>query len=692
MIPAYAITQGASQTVTSLPILHWNDVYRVTPQKVSPDSTETIDVTQFASLLDNIRSRWTTRPDGACDGLSLFSGDLFSPSMESTVTRGSHMVPIINELAPDVALTGNHDFDFGYPHLSKLIQDTRFPWLLSNIIDKDTGRVPAHLQQFQMVERVGLRVGIIGLVEEDWIATVPSWPRNFKFRSMAETGLELSEILRKPDGEYRCDLIIALTHSRLPNDIQLAKDLFASSPSAQYTSPNFLSHGVDVILGGHDHIYFASKGVSSWEGYDTEIPTIGAESDYGDVLVVKSGTDFRDLSELTLELDDTPEGSIRRKMIKAVHGKRHATTPDIPSSKSLQKIVSSVLSSVSETLEAPVCMTEVELNLQSQLLRTNETAVANWFADVLRHAYDDTLCTTVGSGSDGVLICAGTLRGDSVYPAGEITLGNILEILPFEDPVVVIELDGEGMWDALEVALSKFPAQEGRFPVISGFRVTWDSRLSPGQRVLGIWLLRETPGFGNNDNGGPTLVDGEEVKREKTGKMYKIVTRQYMVEGHDGFTPLVGRKYLVDDENGQLMSTLVRKYLLGCLFVNSMIRLSHQTMELNLLHDDTPSIIAREVYHQKRHAGGRKTKTTDRWQSALAAVRCLSPNTHYLDHINVSAREHMSGVDCFDGGTVRRGRGAAVQVESSDSPSHQDLPVIHPAVDGRLKDEGRVET
>ncbi|KAI6036873.1 Metallo-dependent phosphatase-like protein, partial [Pisolithus microcarpus] len=597
-----------------LPILHWNDVYRVTPQKVSPDSTETIDVTQFASLLDNIRNQWATRSDGARDGLSLFSGDLFSPSMESTVTRGSHMVPIINELAPDVALTG-------YPHLSTLVQDTRFPWLLSNIIDEDTGRVPAHLQQFQMVERVGLRVGIIGLVEDS--------------RSMAETGLELSEILRKPDGEYRCDLIIALTHSRTHRQ--------TSSPT-----------GVDIILGGHDHIYFASKGVSSWEGYDTEIPTIVT---YGDVLVVKSGTDFRDLSELTLELDDTPEGSIRRKMIKAVHwinafpytGKRHATTPDIPSSKSLQKIVSSVLSSVSETLEAPVCMTEVELNLQSQLLRTNETAAANWFADVLRHAYDDTLCTTVGSGSDGVLICAGTLRGDSVYPAGEITLGNILEILPFEDPVVVIELDGEGMWDALEVALSKFPAQEGRFPVISGFRVTWDSRLSPGQRVLGIWLLRETPGFGSNDNGGPTLVDGEEVKREKTGKMYKIVTRQYMVEGHDGFTPLVRSSC--------------------CLFVNSMIRLSHQTMELNLLHDDTPSIIAREVYHQKRHAGVQ-----------LAAVRCLSPNTHYLDHINVSAREHMSGVDCFDGGTVRRGRGAA------------DLPVIHPAVDGRLKDEGRVET
>lgn len=688
MIPAHTITQSASRTVTRLPIVHWNDVYRVTPKKVSAGSTGTIDVTRFASLLDDIRSQWTARSDGAHDGLSLFSGDLFSPSVESTVTRGSHMVPVINELAPDVALTGNHDFDFGYPHLSKLVQDTRFPWLLSNVIDEDTGRVPEHLQQLQVVERVGLRIGIIGLVEEDWITTVPSWPRNFKFRSMVETGLELSEILRKPDGEYRCDLIIALTHSRLPNDIQLAKDLFALSPSARDTSPIFSSHGVDLILGGHDHAYFASKGVSSWEGYDTKSEAIGAKNDHGDVLVVKSGTDFRDLSKLILELEDAPEGSIRRQVIKGIHGKRHAVTPDIPSSEKLQKIVSSVLSSVSGTLNAPVCVTEVKLDLRSQLLRTNETAAANWFADVLRHAYDDALCTKVGSGSDGVLISAGTLRGDSVYPAGEITLGNILEILPFEDPVVVIELDGQGLWDVLEVALSKFPAQEGRFPVISGFRVTWDSRLPPGRRVLGIWLLQEAPGFGSNGSEIPVLVDGEEVKRNKTGKAYKIVTRQYMTEGHDGFTPLVGRKYLVDDENGQLMSALVRKYLLGCRFVNSI--LSRQSLKGSLLHEGTPSIIAREVKHRRWNAGDRKAETTGRWQNAIAAARRLRSKAHYLDHINVSAREDMSSVDCFDGKTARRGGGTAVQVELNDF--HQDLPVIHPEVDGRLKDVGRMET
>ncbi len=139
-----------------------------------------------------------------------------------------------------------------------------------------------------------------------------------------------------------------------------------------------------------------------------------------------------------------------------------------------------------------------------------------------------------------------------------------------------------------------------RFPVISGFRVSWDSRKPPGQRVLGVWLLQE-PSGGSTANSGtntPTqggttsprprtgsasssmsnllqatvnsmaqpaagLVDAEPIKRVKGGKTYKIVTREYMAQGHDGFLPLKGNKYLVDDESGQLTSAIVRKYLLG---------------------------------------------------------------------------------------------------------------------------------
>jgi len=62
-----------------------------------------------------------------------------------------------------------------------------------------------------------------------------------------------------------------------------------------------------------------------------------------------------------------------------------------------------------------------------------------------------------------------------------------------------------------------------RFPAISGFRVEWDSRKVPGRRVLGVWLLK--PGF------------EEEIRREG-GRKYKILTREYLAQGHDGYEPL----------------------------------------------------------------------------------------------------------------------------------------------------------
>ena len=89
--PNTSIVDSLNMTST-LSLLHFNDVYRVTPQKLSSHSLETIDVTQFTALLHDLRDQWTLRDDGNRDGLVLFSGDVFSPSIESSITRGSHMV------------------------------------------------------------------------------------------------------------------------------------------------------------------------------------------------------------------------------------------------------------------------------------------------------------------------------------------------------------------------------------------------------------------------------------------------------------------------------------------------------------------------------------------------------------------------------------------------------------------------
>ena len=166
---------------------------------------------------------------------------------------------------------------------------------------------------------------------------------------MRDVALELSRRLRDPDGEYKCDLIIALTHARcgqrlcgttfpctdallaqrtkclhfvsliktashFAQDIQLAKELIARP------SPDPTQHGVDLLLGGHDHLYFVSKGVAAWDGYVIGSESLGAEQDDG-VYVIKSGSDFRDLSDIELVLEATPEGSVRRRIIKEIKGK-----------------------------------------------------------------------------------------------------------------------------------------------------------------------------------------------------------------------------------------------------------------------------------------------------------------------------------------------------------------------------------
>ena len=65
-----------------------------------------------------------------------------------------------------------------------------------------------------------------------------------------------------------------------------------------------------------------------------------------------------------------------------------------------------------------------------------------------------------------------------------------------------------------------------RFPIVSGFVVEWNSKNSSGQRVLGVWLAEE----GDHHEGEEEVTKGEEVKRETGGKIYRIMTREYMGE------------------------------------------------------------------------------------------------------------------------------------------------------------------
>ncbi|CCF53628.1 related to 5`-nucleotidase precursor [Ustilago hordei] len=635
----------------TIPIIHFNDIYRV--RQKDKKTGGTIGADQFAAKIQSIRQSWgelsnlsnlppppssssnlgTSRDWSAHSnsrerkGLVLFSGDLYSPSVESSVTRGTHLVPVINAMNLDCACLGNHDWDFGYPHLQTLMAQNNFPWLFSNVVDTNPrkeggGDWDEHLQQDDRQVDGTLRswtttvqdvkVGCIGIVEKEWIATVPSFPQEFMYRNMLKTALKLSQVLRDPKGQA-CELVIAITHSRLPNDIDFANAIGAVA-GADPTK-----HGVDLVLGGHDHIYYVGNGAASYTGDEFPRGEPGTEKDTN-AMVVKSGTDFRDLSELKLELSEPNNNAIRTRTIKSLSVKRYRASPDDPTSPELKSMLDDLLAKISKSTSQSVAYTLTPWDVRSEKVRTDESAFGNFVADVLMNSYEEVLRERDNRGElserrpadarevDCCIICGGSLRGDQMYGPGKIALSDVLEILPFEDAVVCKELKGQDIWDALENGLSMYPKQEGRFPQVAGLLVKWDSRKEPGKRLISVELLdnpldstpsqnqqrtekegeemdvdvpntagegevgklrrfsvTKVPGGGYDvEVHRPALVSRGPLEMEKT---YRVVTREYLAEGYDGFEALKRGEFVVDHENGQLMSAIVRKFLLGASYL-----------------------------------------------------------------------------------------------------------------------------
>ncbi|KAI9183847.1 hypothetical protein H9P43_002899 [Blastocladiella emersonii ATCC 22665] len=488
-------------TTKELTIFHFNDVYHGSATKDGGGAA------QFLTVLDRERAALSA----GTKSLTLFSGDVFNPSLESSISKGQHLVPVLNLMGIDASVYGNHDFDFGVPQLVELAGKTNFPWLLSNVWE-ESGELLAKGRESLVLDVDGTKVGIIGLVEKEWLDTIVSLPPNLVYKDFCAVGRSLAQSLR---AEHACTVVVALTHMRQPNDELLA----ASVPE------------IDLVLGGHDHFVQVVA--------DAALP--GAPRGRPGAVVVKSGTDFRDLGVLTLHLDpDT-------RAVVDVQVRHTSVPPETPATPSVAALLADIQDQLARKLQKAVAITHTPLDARSASVRLEESAVGSFVADVVRRAYD----------ADIALLCGGTIRSDAVYGPGEITIRDVMEMFPFEDPVVVIDVTGEQVWGALENGVSMWPKQEGRFPQVSGLSFEFDPSLPPGSRVLSVTMTC-------------TAFEHLPLDRAQT---YRVATRNYLADGHDGFTSLVPHTTVVDDESGMLITTILRKYFLGLKTVKAMSRL-----------------------------------------------------------------------------------------------------------------------
>ncbi|POR38912.1 Mannosylglucosyl-3-phosphoglycerate phosphatase [Tolypocladium paradoxum] len=502
----YASGRVNAADAADLRLLHYNDVYHVDSASAEPVG----GVARFMTLVKEYQEGARFR--GQPRLLTLFSGDAFNPSLESSVTKGRHMVPVLNAIGTDCACVGNHDFDFGVKQFRYLADKCSFPWLLANVLDPALGEdVPlGNAKRTHMLTASnGIKVGLIGLGEREWLATINSLPPNLIYKSASATAKELVPKLR----EQGAEIVICLSHMREPNDKKLAEQTDGI---------------IDVILGGHDHYYSHGfvKGTH----------------------VLRSGTDFKQLSYIEARRRD---GSKRWDLDVW----RRDVTSDVPEHEPSAKLVKDLTSKLQRSLSRPIGWTAMPLDARFGTVRVKESNIGNFVCDVMRR-YHNADCTMMASG---------TIRGDQIYPPGAVRIKDITNCFPFEDPVVLLRVKGQAIRDALENGVSTYPALEGRFPQVSHIKFEFDPRRKSGNRVTSM------------------SIGGEAYDPERK---YLLATRGYMGRGKDGYVSLLvtseggEAEEIVDEENGILISAMLRQYFMGLRTVGQWKRLSDHWVDV----------------------------------------------------------------------------------------------------------------
>jgi 5'-nucleotidase len=492
-----------------LTIIHFNDVYDIFPSDTEPVG----GAARFTRLV----KEYSNASHSSSPPLILFSGDCLNPSTLSAFTKGEHMVPILNHIGVHVASLGNHDFDFGVEELQKRMSEFSFPWLLSNVLDRKTGKPLAGAEEMIEMEWNGMQIGIIGLVEKEWLATIPSidMDQDVIYLDFVAKGEELCELLLSKG----CDMVIALTHMRAPNDIILASKV-----------PN-----IHLILGGHDHSPQAEF-----------VPPHGT-------LLLKSGTDFREFSVLKISKRDSTDiqctdivepttndtdsefdccSTARDDVL--VSWKRVYVTSETEEDMHVAGIVDQYHDMMGSKILSPLGWTLVDLDARFDQVRSQETSLGNLLADIMRLG--------MGIQIDGSLLNSGTIRSDRVHYTGQFTVKDLITMLPFTDELVVVEMTGTDLLDALEVSVSAWPAKEGRFLQVSGISYAFDPTNEPGNRIIKDCVT----------------VNNEPIQ---INKPYTIATKAYLRSGKDGFETLKKAKQIIDPETAPRLVTLIHALL-----------------------------------------------------------------------------------------------------------------------------------
>lgn len=401
--------------------------------------------------------------------LMTLGGDTLSPSVETRTYRGKQMIDAWNMVGLDYAVLGNHEFDIKTNELLDRMKESNFTWLGANVIDTKTNKIFGDMPPFVIRAIGGIKIGIIGLLLPETKET-SSIEDHLQIADFCKTAQDLIPKIRAAGA----NTIVGITHMFMHQDKQLAR----------------CAPGIDLILGGHEHTLLQSSSNGT--------------------PIFKMWADAREVGKFDLFIDK------KSGKVTSMDWEIIPVTDQIADAAEFAPVLAKYKEMLDQ-LEVRVGATSVPLDALSHSVRTKETDIGNFIADAYRKAVD----AEIG------FVNGGSIRADLSYNPASLTKRDVLSMLPFNNPIIKIEISGKTLLDVLEhsVARSAEDNEPGRFPQISGMKFTFDAGKLPGQRVT------------------IASVGGAPIDPKKT---YTLATSDFLVSrSGDGYTMFKDAKVLI---------------------------------------------------------------------------------------------------------------------------------------------------
>ena len=466
-----ALTGGMAAADYNLTILHTNDFHARFEPISKFDSGCSAEDDAAGECFGGSARLVTAIADARArsnNSILVDGGDQFQGTLFYTYYKGALAAEMMNKMGYDAMTVGNHEFDDGPEVLRGFMDAVTFPVLMSNADVSAEPLLADTLAKSIVIERGGEKLGLIGLTPEDTDELASPGPNITFSDPVAAVQGEVDKLTAEGVNK-----IIVLSHSGYRTDQRVAAE----------------TTGVDVIVGGHSNSLLSN----SVEGADGPYPTM-----LGSTAIVQAYAFGKFLGELNVTFDDAGN-------VTAATGEPIIIDAAVAKDPATEARIAEAAAPLEEIRNKVVAETATEIIGVREECRARECAMGNLIADAM-------LARVKDQGIEIAIQNGGGIR--SSIDAGEVTMGEVLTVLPFQNTLSTFQVTGATIVAALENGVSEHEEGAGRFPQVAGMSYTFDVSQPAGSRISDV------------------MVGGAPIDLEK---VYGVVSNNYVRNGGDGY-------------------------------------------------------------------------------------------------------------------------------------------------------------